>query len=95
MLFLVFLKEKFIKSKKFKIPIICIGNIYVGGTGKTPTAILLGQLLKLKKKPIIVRKFYEGHSDEYGLIKSKFNKQLLTKIELQVFLKQKIKTMTL
>lgn len=79
-LFLVFLKEKFIKSKKFKIPIICIGNIYVGGTGKTPTAILLGQeLLKLKKKPIIVRKFYEGHSDEYGLIKSKFNKLITNK----------------
>ena len=52
-LFLVFLKEKFIKSKKFKIPIICIGNIW---HWKTPTAILLGQeLLKLKKKPIIVK----------------------------------------
>ena len=79
-IFIVFLKEKFIKSKKFKIPIICIGNIYIGGTGKTPTAILLGQeLLKLGKKPVILRKYYKGHSDEYNLIKSKFNKLIINK----------------
>ena len=34
-----FLRKKFTKSIKFKIPIICIGNIYLGGTGKTPVSI--------------------------------------------------------
>ena len=33
------LKKKLIKTKKFNIPVICIGNIYIGGNGKNPTSI--------------------------------------------------------
>ena len=47
---LIFLKKKFTKPIKFNSFIICVGNIYVGGTGKTPTSILLcNELLKLEK----------------------------------------------
>ena len=41
--------KKFIAPKKFKIPVICVGNIYVGGTGKTPLAMFLSNNLSDKK----------------------------------------------
>ncbi|WP_075533859.1 tetraacyldisaccharide 4'-kinase [Candidatus Pelagibacter communis] len=72
----IFFKKKFIKSKKFNIPVICIGNIYLGGTGKTPTAILIAnELVKIGKKPSIIRKFYLDQEDEYELIR-KYHKDL-------------------
>ena len=37
---------EFLKSEKFSIPIICVGNITVGGTGKTPTAEMILRYMK-------------------------------------------------
>ena len=68
-----YLKRKFTKPIKFKIPIICVGNIYLGGTGKTPLSIYIAnELMKLKKKSLIIRKFYKNHKDEHRLIKEKY-----------------------
>lgn len=76
----IFLKKKLKKEIKFKIPVICIGNIYIGGTGKTPTSIFLAkELNKLGKKTAIVRKFYKNHKDEHKLIKNGFKDLILTK----------------
>ncbi len=73
----IFFKKKFIKSRKFNIPVICIGNIYLGGTGKTPTAILIAnELIKIGKKPSIIRKFYLDQEDEFELIR-KYHKDLI------------------
>ena len=69
-LILVKLKKLLIKPKKFKIPILCVGNIYLGGTGKTPTSIyIVRELKKLNKNPVIIRKFYKNHIDEHLMIK--------------------------
>ena len=38
---IVLIKKLLTKSVKFNIPIICVGNIYIGGTGKTPSSILM------------------------------------------------------
>ena len=76
----IFLKKKIVKERKFEIPIICIGNIYIGGTGKTPLAIFLNnELKKLNKNPIIIRKFYKNQIDEYELIKQNCNELILNK----------------
>jgi tetraacyldisaccharide 4'-kinase len=70
--FLINIKKKFKKSQKFSIPVICVGNIYIGGTGKTPLCVELVDILKKSnKKAAIVKKFYTAHHDEFRLIESK------------------------
>jgi tetraacyldisaccharide 4'-kinase len=77
-LLFVLIKKKITKSIKFDIPIICVGNIYIGGTGKTPSAIFLAKTLNsLGKNPVIIRKYYKSHKDEHDLIKDKFKSLIL------------------
>ncbi len=53
-----------------KIPVICIGNIVVGGAGKTPVALKLGSMLKRNGyKPHFVSKGYGGIETNNTLIK--------------------------
>ena len=67
---LFFCKIKIINQKKFSIPIICVGNIYIGGTGKTPTCVEIFSILKkLNKRPSFIRKKYKSFQDETFLQK--------------------------
>jgi len=61
------------KKKKIKgIKTICFGNIYVGGTAKTPLAIKLNQILQeLDFKTAIIKKLYNNQVDEQKLITNK------------------------
>ena len=66
--FIVFFKPIFIRTYQFNIPIICVGNIYLGGTGKTPLCIEIFKILKsLNMNPVFVRKEYDSHKDEVFL----------------------------
>ncbi len=38
------------KGYKASVPVICVGNIFVGGVGKTPVCLALGELLHTKGK---------------------------------------------
>ena len=59
-------------SKKFRIPIVCVGNIYLGGTGKTPLALEIYNIYKsLGKNPGFVKKYYDYLEDEIELLKKK------------------------
>ena len=59
------------KSSQSSIPVICVGNIYLGGTGKTPLCIEIFLILKnLMMKPAFIRKQYDLFQDEVDLQKS-------------------------
>ena len=65
-----FFKRFLTKTNQCSIPIICVGNIYLGGTGKTPMCIEIFSILKnLNMKPVFVRKKYESFLDEVALQK--------------------------
>jgi ATP-binding cassette, subfamily B, bacterial MsbA len=56
------------KSWKSDIPIIVVGNIVVGGTGKTPVVIWLAKALKkMGFKPGIISRGYGGKAKNYPL----------------------------
>ena len=59
------------KIKIKDIKTICVGNIYLGGTGKTSLAIKIKEILTKKNiKTCFVKKFYNNQFDEQNLLKS-------------------------
>jgi len=62
-----------LKKKKFpEIKTICVGNIYLGGTGKTPLCIKIYEILKEKNFNVAtVKKFYKNQKDEQLLLQKK------------------------
>ena len=74
----IIVKKTFIQKVKFNIPVICVGNIFIGGTGKTPLSIHIARKLSENgKNPAIVRKYYKSHKDEHKMIISYYNKLIL------------------
>ena len=67
------------RARKLQGPVISVGNLSVGGSGKTPFVLLLGELLKAREVPFdilsrgygrqkhgIARVDYEGSSRDFG-----------------------------
>ena len=56
-------------QKKFKIKTICVGNIYLGGTGKTSLCIKINQILRGRNiKSCFIKKFYSNQIDEIKIL---------------------------
>ena len=67
---LSFLKKFITKTHDCSIHVVCVGNIYLGGTGKTPLCIEIFTILKdLNMKPAFIRKKYKSFQDEVNLQK--------------------------
>ena len=63
-----FFDRKLTKTYKCSIPTICVGNIYLGGTGKTPLSVEIFLILKsLNMRPAFIRKKYNNFQDEVNL----------------------------
>ena len=69
--FLINISKKFFIKKSFKIKTICVGNIYVGGTGKTSLAIEINELLRKKFQTVFIKKNYKNQLDEINLLNNK------------------------
>ena len=65
--------KSFSSKKYFKIKTICVGNIYLGGTGKTPLVLKINKILKYKFKTVLIKKKYSNQIDEQNIL-SKYGK---------------------
>lgn len=53
--------RKIFGSYKSALPVICVGNIALGGSGKTPTTIYLAKTLQARGwRPVILSRGYKG-----------------------------------
>ena len=72
------LKDNKSVTRDYSIKTVCVGNIYLGGTGKTPSAIKISQILNdLKYSTIFVKKHRIETLDEERLLK-KYGKVLVS-----------------
>ncbi|AKS42189.1 tetraacyldisaccharide 4'-kinase [Wenzhouxiangella marina] len=63
-----FAKQRFHRpSGRPPVPVIVVGNLCVGGAGKTPTVIALARRLAARYRVAIISRGYGGHSDNYPL----------------------------
>lgn len=72
-------KRDVLKSKRLPCPIISIGNITVGGTGKTPMTIYVARVVKqLGYKVAIISRGYKGKAEKVGGVVSDGKSLLMT-----------------
>ncbi|MDP4222860.1 MAG: tetraacyldisaccharide 4'-kinase, partial [Bacteroidota bacterium] len=60
--------SRILHSHEFSIPIISVGNITVGGTGKTPHVEYLVELLRNKYKVAVLSRGYKRRSKDFRII---------------------------
>ena len=98
----VFIRNKLfdwrvLKSQSFPLPVICIGNLAVGGTGKTPHTEYVARLLKDRVRTAVLSRGYgrrtrgfalvgkysdpDGTGDEPQQIKYKFGDDIIVAVD--------------
>ncbi len=59
--------KNILKSTPFNFPLICVGNLAVGGTGKTPMVEYLIRLLESDFKPATLSRGYKRKTKGFGI----------------------------
>lgn len=71
-------KAAIAKPYRTPMPVICVGNLTAGGSGKTPVAIAVGQMLAARgKKPIFLTRGYGGKERGSALVKEHHSARLM------------------
>ncbi|MFV0531102.1 MAG: tetraacyldisaccharide 4'-kinase [Flavobacteriales bacterium] len=78
-----------LKSTSFNLPIICIGNLSIGGTGKTPHTEYIIHLLKNNYKTAVLSRGYGRKSKGYILADDHATSEVLGDEPLQFYSKFK------
>jgi tetraacyldisaccharide 4'-kinase len=80
---------KLISSTAFKIPVICVGNLTVGGTGKTPHIEYLVNLLKNNFKIAVLSRGYKRKTKGFVLADKNATPKTIGDEPYQIFRKYK------
>ena len=67
---LINFSKNFLIKKKYKVKTICVGNIYIGGTGKTSLCIQINKILKNRFKTVFIKKKYLDQLDERKILQT-------------------------
>jgi tetraacyldisaccharide 4'-kinase len=63
------IRHKITRPYKLNVPIVCVGNVVVGGGGKTPSVICLAQMLRqYGKNPYIISRGYKAKNKRNILV---------------------------
>jgi len=65
--------KQILKSNSFGLPLICVGNLSVGGTGKSPMVEYLVRFLEKHTKPAILSRGYKRRTTGYLLAREGHN----------------------
>ena len=76
-----------LKSKHFKTPTIVVGNLSVGGTGKTPQIEYLIDLLKSNFKISVLSRGYKRKSKGFFMADEKVSAEIIGDEPFQIYLK--------
>jgi len=75
-------KQEWMKSKRLPCPVVSVGNLSVGGTGKTPMTMWVAQYVAARgKKVAILSRGYRRHSRETFLLVSNGKEILVSQNE--------------
>ncbi len=81
--------KELLESTCFDFPVISVGNITVGGTGKTPHVEFLIELLQAKYKVAVLSRGYKRHTKGFLLADENSNSQTIGDESFQIYRKFK------